>query len=154
MAAQWRISRSHARYAMNSFPAARCLHTITSLTRVGSVSTFMARKTFLSLSHCFATTTNGFTPSRNVSTQSHPSTHQLKPNMKTTTEANQSRYDTASKASRNRTTRTTTLSVANLAAPNLTQRPPRSPRSRLGGYALLPRMLDKGGTTTTGTNGE
>jgi len=74
--------------------------------------------------------------------------------MKTTTEANQSRYDTASKASRNRTRRTTTLSVANLAAPNLTQRPPRSPRSRLGGYALLPRMLDKGRATLAGTNGE
>lgn len=29
------------------------------------------------------------------------------------------------------------------AAPNLTQRPPRSPRVRLGGYAMLPRILDK-----------
>ena len=28
------------------------------------------------------------------------------------------------------------------AAPNLTQRPPRSPRVRLGGYAMLPRILD------------
>jgi hypothetical protein len=27
-------------------------------------------------------------------------------------------------------------------APNLTQRPPRSPRVRLGGYAMLPRILD------------
>lgn len=27
--------------------------------------------------------------------------------------------------------------------PDLTQRPPRSVRARLGGYALLPRMLDK-----------
>jgi Domain of unknown function (DUF5069) len=27
---------------------------------------------------------------------------------------------------------------------DLTKRPPRSPRLRLGGYALLPRMLDKG----------
>jgi hypothetical protein len=26
---------------------------------------------------------------------------------------------------------------------DLTQRPPRSPKARLGGYALLPRMLDK-----------
>jgi len=26
---------------------------------------------------------------------------------------------------------------------NLTQRPPRSPRVRLGGYVLLPRLLDK-----------
>ncbi len=28
--------------------------------------------------------------------------------------------------------------------PDLTQRPPRSPRARLGGYVLLPRILDKG----------
>ena len=28
--------------------------------------------------------------------------------------------------------------------PDLTQRPPRSPRIRLGGFAILPRMLDKG----------
>ncbi|MCK9587919.1 MAG: DUF5069 domain-containing protein [Terrimicrobiaceae bacterium] len=27
--------------------------------------------------------------------------------------------------------------------PDLTQRPPRSPRVRLGGYVILPRMLDK-----------
>jgi hypothetical protein len=42
----------------------------------------------------------------------------------------------------------------NLSAPDLTQRPPRSPRSRLGGYALLPRMLDKGRATLAGKNGE
>jgi hypothetical protein len=29
-------------------------------------------------------------------------------------------------------------------SPDLTQNPPRSPRVRLGGYAILPRMLDKG----------
>jgi hypothetical protein len=29
-------------------------------------------------------------------------------------------------------------------APNLTQRPPRSPRVRLGGYVVLARILDKG----------
>ena len=39
-------------------------------------------------------------------------------------------------------------------AANLTQRPPRSPRSRLGGYSLLPRMLDKARATLAGTNGE
>jgi hypothetical protein len=39
-------------------------------------------------------------------------------------------------------------------APDLTQRPPRSPRCRLGGYALLPRMLDKGRATLAGKNGE
>ena len=40
-----------------------------------------------------------------------------------------------------------------ITAPDLTQRPPRSPRSRLGGYALLSRMLDKGRATITGKNG-
>jgi len=39
-------------------------------------------------------------------------------------------------------------------APDLTKRPPRSPRVRLGGYATLPRMLDKGRATIAGTNGE
>ena len=43
--------------------------------------------------------------------------------------------------------------VKNL-APDLTQRPPRSPRCRLGGYVTLPRMLDKGRATIAGTNGE
>ena len=38
--------------------------------------------------------------------------------------------------------------------PDLTQQPPRSPRVRLGGYALLPRMLDKGRATLAGKNGE
>ncbi len=42
----------------------------------------------------------------------------------------------------------------NLSAPDLTQRPPRSTRSRLGGYALLPRMLDKGRAEIAGKNGE
>src|ERR1044071_9434416 len=37
---------------------------------------------------------------------------------------------------------------------DLTQRPPRSPRARLGGYVLLPRMLDKGRATIAGKNGE
>ena len=39
-------------------------------------------------------------------------------------------------------------------APDLTQRPPRSPRVRLGGYVILPRMLDKGRATLAGKNGE
>jgi len=39
-------------------------------------------------------------------------------------------------------------------APDLTQRAPRSPRVRLGGYAILPRMLDKGRALLAGTNGE
>jgi len=42
----------------------------------------------------------------------------------------------------------------NIPAPDLTQRPPRSPRCRLGGYVLLPRMLDKGRATLAGMNGE
>lgn len=37
---------------------------------------------------------------------------------------------------------------------DLTQRPPRSPRVRLGGYVLLPRMLDKCRATLAGKNGE
>ncbi len=41
-----------------------------------------------------------------------------------------------------------------LAAPDLTQRPPRSTRCRLGGYVLLPRMLDKGRATIAAKNGE
>ncbi|MDB5096356.1 MAG: hypothetical protein JWM80_777 [Cyanobacteria bacterium RYN_339] len=39
-------------------------------------------------------------------------------------------------------------------APDLTQRPPRSPRTRLGGYVLLARMLDKCRATLVGKNGE
>lgn len=37
---------------------------------------------------------------------------------------------------------------------DLTQRPPRSPRVRLGGYVLLPRMLDKCRAELDGKNGE
>lgn len=39
-------------------------------------------------------------------------------------------------------------------APDLTQRPPRSPRARLGGYVLLPRILDKGRAAIAGKLGE
>jgi len=42
----------------------------------------------------------------------------------------------------------------NIAAFDLNQRPPRSPRCRLGGYVLLPRMLDKCRATLRGINGE
>ncbi len=38
--------------------------------------------------------------------------------------------------------------------PDLTLRPPRSPRIRLGGYAILPRLLDKARATAAGTAGE
>jgi hypothetical protein len=37
---------------------------------------------------------------------------------------------------------------------DLTQRPPRSPRVRLGGYAVLPRMLDKCRAELGGKNGD
>jgi Domain of unknown function (DUF5069) len=39
-------------------------------------------------------------------------------------------------------------------APDLTKQPPRSPRVRLGGYVILPRMLDKGRATINGKQGE
>lgn len=38
--------------------------------------------------------------------------------------------------------------------PDLTKQPPRSPRVKLGGYVILPRMLDKARATIAGTNGE
>ena len=39
-------------------------------------------------------------------------------------------------------------------APNLTLHPPRSPRVRLGGYTILPRLLDKARAVLAGTAGE
>ena len=39
-------------------------------------------------------------------------------------------------------------------APDLTKRPPRSPRTKLGGYVILPRMLDKARATIAGKLGE
>lgn len=38
--------------------------------------------------------------------------------------------------------------------PDLTQRAPRSPRVRLGGYAMLPRVLDKARAALTGQAGD
>lgn len=46
------------------------------------------------------------------------------------------------------------LSFMAITAPDLTQRPPRSPRVRLGGFVILPRMLDKGRADIIGKNGE
>ena len=40
-----------------------------------------------------------------------------------------------------------------LATPDLTQHPPRSPRVKLGGYAHLPRLLDKARAFSAGKNG-
>jgi hypothetical protein len=39
-------------------------------------------------------------------------------------------------------------------SPDLTRRPPRSPRVRLGGYVHLPRVMDKGRATLAGKQGE
>lgn len=41
-----------------------------------------------------------------------------------------------------------------LHTPDLTKFPPRSPRTRLGGYVILPRCLDKGRATLAGKNGD
>jgi hypothetical protein len=43
---------------------------------------------------------------------------------------------------------------SSITAPDLTQRPPRSPRCRLGGYVILPRILDKGRATAAEKQGE
>jgi len=42
----------------------------------------------------------------------------------------------------------------NYSTPDLTQHPPRSPRLLLGGYVLLPRILDKGRAALAGKLGE
>lgn len=44
--------------------------------------------------------------------------------------------------------------MVNYARPDLSKHPPRSPRSRLGGFAHLPRLLDKARAVVGGTNGE
>ena len=41
-----------------------------------------------------------------------------------------------------------------MSTPDLNQRPPRSPRVRLGGYVLLPRILDKARASLAGNLGE
>jgi Domain of unknown function (DUF5069) len=41
-----------------------------------------------------------------------------------------------------------------ISAPDLTQRPPRSPRVHLGGYAMLPRVLDKARASLIGKAGD
>ena len=42
----------------------------------------------------------------------------------------------------------------NYAAPDLTRHPPRSPRTRLGGYVHLPRLLDKARAVAAGHGGD
>jgi hypothetical protein len=44
--------------------------------------------------------------------------------------------------------------MTNYSTPNLTLHPPRSPRVQLGGFAHLPRLLDKARAFAAGTNGE
>jgi hypothetical protein len=44
--------------------------------------------------------------------------------------------------------------MVNHSTPDLTQHPPRSARVRLGGYAHLPRLLDKARAVLAGKNGE
>ncbi|MCH6258170.1 DUF5069 domain-containing protein [Puniceicoccaceae bacterium K14] len=44
--------------------------------------------------------------------------------------------------------------ASKLVAPDLTKRPPRSLRVELGGFAILPRLLDKCRATLASTNGE
>ncbi|HWL53810.1 MAG TPA: DUF5069 domain-containing protein [Chthoniobacteraceae bacterium] len=44
--------------------------------------------------------------------------------------------------------------MSNHPSNDLTQFPPRSPRVRLGGYVILPRMLDKCRALLAGKNGE
>src|SRR4051812_2542820 len=42
----------------------------------------------------------------------------------------------------------------NYSAPDLTRHPPRSPRTRLGGYVHLPRLIDKARAVVAGKNGD
>jgi hypothetical protein len=51
-------------------------------------------------------------------------------------------------------TKSQTAEAKSFRAPDLTQRPPRSPRQRLGGFAILPRAIDKGRAKLAGTVGE
>ncbi|MEO7412894.1 MAG: DUF5069 domain-containing protein [Opitutaceae bacterium] len=44
--------------------------------------------------------------------------------------------------------------TVNLSAPNLTRFPPRSPRCQLGGFAHLPRLIDKARAFAAGVNGD
>ena len=48
----------------------------------------------------------------------------------------------------------TNAGAVNLGAPNLTRHPPRSPRTRLGGFVHLPRLIDKARAVIAGTNGD
>jgi hypothetical protein len=49
---------------------------------------------------------------------------------------------------------TTSSGAVNLGAPDLAKFPPRSPRTRLGGFAQLPRLIDKARAVAAGKGGE
>lgn len=44
--------------------------------------------------------------------------------------------------------------AVNLSAPDFTKFPPRSPRTKLGGFAHFPRLIDKARAVAAGTNGD
>jgi len=44
--------------------------------------------------------------------------------------------------------------AVNFNAPDLTRHPPRSPRTRLGGFVHLPRLIDKARAVAAGRNGD
>jgi hypothetical protein len=44
--------------------------------------------------------------------------------------------------------------AVNYQTPDLTRHPPRSPRTRLGGYVQLPRLIDKARAVAAGRNGD
>jgi hypothetical protein len=48
----------------------------------------------------------------------------------------------------------TSSGAVNFNAPDLTRHPPRSPRTRLGGYVHLPRMIDKARAVAAGKGGD
>lgn len=47
-----------------------------------------------------------------------------------------------------------TSGTINLSAPDLTKFPPRSPRTRLGGFVHLPRLIDKARAVAAGKGGD
>src|SRR5665213_3200275 len=47
-----------------------------------------------------------------------------------------------------------TKAGVNLFAPDLNKHPPRSPRTRLGGFVHLPRLIDKARAVAAGKGGE
>ena len=48
----------------------------------------------------------------------------------------------------------TASGACSYSAPDLTRHPPRSPRTRLGGFVHFPRLIDKARATVAGTNGD